>query len=51
MNPNMAQILVWDHIMESRQQAAAARQAAARGARRGASTRAARRGYWLVRGA
>ena len=28
MNPNMAQTLVWDHIMESRQQAAAARQAA-----------------------
>ena len=52
MNPNMAQTLVWDHIMESRQQAAAARQAgAAREARRGASTRAARRGHWLVRGA
>ena len=50
MNPNMAQTLVWDHIMESRQQATAARQAgAAREARRGASTRAARRGHWLVR--
>jgi len=59
MNPNMAQTLVWDHIMESRQQAAAARQAGAarearrgvstRAARRGASTRATRRGHWLVR--
>jgi len=52
MNPNMAQTLVWDHIRESRQQAAAARQAGAvREARRKASTRAARRGHWLVRGA
>jgi hypothetical protein len=52
MNPNIARTLVWDHIMESRQQAAAARQAgAAREARRGVSTRAARRGHWLVRGA
>jgi hypothetical protein len=51
MNPNMAQTLVWDHIRESRQQAAAARQAgAARGARR-KTTRAARRGHRLVRGA
>ena len=52
MNPNMAQALVWDHTRESRQQAAAARQAgAAREARRKASTRAARRGHWLVQGA
>ena len=52
MNPNMTQTLVWDHIRESRQQAAAARQAGvAREARRKASTRAARRGHWLVRGA
>ena len=52
MNPNMAQTLVWDHIRESRQQAAAARRPA-RHARRGAgaSTRAARRGHRLVRGA
>ena len=27
MNPNMAQSLIWDHIRESRQQAAAARRA------------------------
>ena len=52
MNPNMAQPLVWDHIRESRQQAAAARQAgAARDARRKASARTARRGHRLVRGA
>ena len=52
MNPNMARTLVWDHIMESRQQAAAARQAGARRphgastrpAQHGASTRPARRG-------
>ena len=52
MNQNMPQTLVRDHIRESRQQAASARLAgAARDARRKASTRAARRGYWLVRGA
>ncbi len=52
MNQNMPQTLVRDHIRESRQQAASARQAgAARDARRKASTRAARHGYWLVRGA
>ena len=52
MNPNMAQSLVWDHIRESRQQAAAARRAgAARDARRKASTRTARCGHRLVRGA
>ena len=57
MNPNMTQSLVSDHIRESRQQAAAARRAgAARGAVRkasnpAASTRPARRGHWLLRGA
>ena len=52
MNSNMTQTLVWDHIRESRQRAAAARQAGtAREARRKASTRATRRGHWLVRGA
>jgi hypothetical protein len=52
MNPNMTQSLVSDHIRESRQQAAAARQAgAARGAVRKASSRTVRRGHWLVRGA
>ncbi|MDQ2814028.1 MAG: hypothetical protein M3Z75_19710 [Actinomycetota bacterium] len=43
MNTNMAQSLIWDHIRESRQQAAAARRAD--GARH--SARAARRhGAW-----
>jgi hypothetical protein len=52
MNPYMAQPMVSDHIRESRQQAAAARQAgAARDARRKTSTRVARRGHRLVRGA
>jgi hypothetical protein len=52
MNPNMAQTLVWDHIRESRQQAAAARRAgAARDAGRETGTRAPRRGHWLGRGA
>ena len=51
MNPNMAQSLVWDHIRESRQQAAARRVGAARDARRKASNRVARRGHRLVRGA
>jgi hypothetical protein len=51
MNSNMTRTLVWDHIRESRQQAAAARQAgAAREARRKTGTRAPRR-HWLVRGA
>jgi hypothetical protein len=51
MNPNMAQILVWDHIRESRQRAAAARRAgAARDAGRKTGTRAPRRGHWLGRG-
>ena len=50
MNPNMTQSLVSDHIMESRQQAAAARRAgAARRAIRKASIHAARRGHLLVR--
>jgi hypothetical protein len=48
----MTQSLVSDHIRESRQQAAAARRAGtARSAIRKASTRAARRGHLLVRGA
>jgi hypothetical protein len=50
MNPNMAQSLVWDHIRESRHQAAARRAGAARDARRKASTRTARRGHRLGRG-
>jgi len=51
MNPSMTQSLVSDHIRESRQQAAAARQAsAARSAARKASNRKARRGHWLTRG-
>jgi hypothetical protein len=53
MHPYMAQILVSDHIRESRRQAAAARRpGAARGAQRKPSTRAARRGvHWLARSA
>jgi len=52
MNPNMTQSLVSDHIRESRQQAAAARRGgAARSAARKVSSRAGRRGHWLVRGA
>ena len=52
MNPNMTQSLVSDHIRELRQQAAAARRAgAARSAARKASTRVARLGYRLARGA
>lgn len=51
MNPNMTQSLVVDHIRESRQQAAARRAGAARGAIRKASTRAVRRGHRLMRGA
>jgi hypothetical protein len=52
MNLNLAQSLVSDHIRESRQQAAAARQGgAARSAARKASRRASRRGRRLVRGA
>jgi hypothetical protein len=57
MNPNMTQSLVSDHIRESRQQAAAARRAGAarsavrKASNRTASSRAARRGHWMVRGA
>ena len=52
MNPNMTQNLVWDHIRELRQQAAAARRAGvARSAARKAGNRVARRGHRLVRGA
>jgi hypothetical protein len=49
MNPNTAQILVCDHITESRRQAAAARRAdAARGAQRQPGDHAARRVvHWL----
>jgi hypothetical protein len=44
MNPNMAQSLSWDHIRESRQQAAAARRAdAARHSVHLTDSRAARR--------
>jgi hypothetical protein len=51
MNPNMTQSLAWDHIRESRQQAAAARRAgAARDAARKAGHRVTRRGHRLVRG-
>jgi|HubBroStandDraft_1064217.scaffolds.fasta_scaffold709654_2 hypothetical protein len=52
MNPNMTQILVSDHIRESRQLAAAAaarRVGVARGSRKH-GTHAARRGlHWLTR--
>ena len=52
MHPSMTQSLVSDHIRESRQQATAARRAAAaRSAFRKASARAARRGHLLLRGA
>jgi hypothetical protein len=51
MSSYLPQSLVWDHIRESRQQAAEARKAtAARGARR-AETRARRADHRLVRGA
>jgi hypothetical protein len=43
MNPNMAQSLIWDHIRESRQQAAAARRAGAARHSAHASRDAARR--------
>ena len=52
MNTYLPHSLVSDHIRESRQQAAAVRQAsAARGAQRRAGTHARRVGYRLVRGA
>ncbi len=49
MNPNMARILVSDHITESRRQAAAARRGdAARSAQRQPANHAARRvAHWL----
>ncbi|HLK73353.1 MAG TPA: hypothetical protein VKU77_06870 [Streptosporangiaceae bacterium] len=48
----MPQSLVWDHIRESRRQAATLRQArAARGARRLSGLHARRSGHRLVRGA
>jgi hypothetical protein len=52
MNSYVPQSLVWDHIKESRQLAAAARKAsAARGARRRSGTHARRAGHRLARGA
>jgi hypothetical protein len=52
MNTYLPQSLVWEHIRESRQQAAAARKAsAARGAQRRAGTHARWAGHRLVRGA
>jgi hypothetical protein len=46
MNPSMTQSLVWDHIRESRQQAAAARRAGvARSAIRKARIRTPRHGH------
>jgi hypothetical protein len=52
MNTYVPQSLLWDHIRESRQQAAAARKAsAARGAQRRAGIHARRPGHRLVRGA
>jgi len=52
MNTYLTQSLVWDHIRESRQQAAAARQAsAARVGHRHAVARTRRAGHRTVRGA
>ena len=52
MNTYTSQYLVWDHITQLRQQAAAASWAsAARGAQRRAGTHARRAGHRLVRGA
>lgn len=49
MNPNMTQILVRDHIRESRQQAAAARRGSAARGRKAGTTR---RGlHWRLRSA
>jgi hypothetical protein len=51
MHPFTTQALVWDHIRESRQQAAAARRAsAARGSQRKAA-HASRRSHRVARGA
>ena len=52
MNSYLPQSLVWDHIRESRLQAAAARKAmAARGTQRRVRTAARRAGHRLVGGA
>jgi len=52
MNTYLSQNLVWDHIRESRQQAAAVRRASvARGARRRAGAHARRSGHRMARGA
>ena len=52
MNSYLPQSLVWDHIRESRLQAAAARKAAAAyGTQRRTGTHARRAGHRLARGA
>jgi hypothetical protein len=52
MNSYLPQSLVWDHIRESRQQAAAARKASAvRGARRRLGIHSRRASHRLMRGA
>jgi hypothetical protein len=51
MYPFTTQTLVWDHIRESRQQAAAARRASAARASRRRAVHASRRSHRLVRGA
>jgi hypothetical protein len=52
MNSYLPQSLIWDHIKESRRQAATARKAsAARGAHRRSGTHARRAGHRLARGA
>jgi hypothetical protein len=52
MNTYLAESLVWDHIRESRQQAAAARKAsAARGVQHRSKAHARRAGLWIVRSA
>jgi len=52
MNSYLPQSLAWDHIMESRRQAAAARKAsAARSAQRRSGIHARRAAHRLVRGA
>jgi hypothetical protein len=52
MNTYLPQSLVWEHIRESRQQAAAVRQViTARGAHRRTATRTRRPGHRLARGA
>jgi hypothetical protein len=52
MNAYLTKNLVWDHIRESRQQAAAARKAsAARGVQHRPQAHARRAGLWIVRSA